>query len=376
MSDWTRNPFAEQADHRKKPNGHDHGAGNDLRLVRFGDMQPQLQNGYLVKNLLSSAGMCVIYGEPGAGKTFLALWLGLCVASGRKFFGRRVRQGAVLYIAAEAGRSIENRTAAARKQFDLPDDTPFAAITSPVDLCSGAADVARLVALIHATDFGMPIALIIVDTLSRVMAGGNENAPDDMGALVRNCDKLRDETGAYLALVHHCGKDVARGARGHSLLRAATDAEIEVTRDEAAKLCIARVTKQRDFATDGSFVFRLLAIELGEDEDHDPVTSCVIEEADADVIPKAKLPKLPASQRRALELLTDAIARAGAIPPASNHIPGGLPCVSEDLWRRYCYEGGISDGEQEARKKAFHRSATELVAAGRVGKWGAWVWLV
>ena len=33
-------------------------------------------------------------------------------------------------------------------------------------------------------------------------------------------------------LVHHTGKDTAKGARGHSLLRAATDTEIEVKREE------------------------------------------------------------------------------------------------------------------------------------------------
>jgi RecA-family ATPase len=51
------------------------------------------------------------------------------------------------------------------------------------------------------------------------MAGGNENAPDDMGALVRNIDRLRAETGAAVLLVHHTGKDTSRGARGHSLAR-------------------------------------------------------------------------------------------------------------------------------------------------------------
>jgi len=106
---------------------------------------------------------------------------------------------------------------------------PFLAITSPIDLCSDAADLERLIAMVRGIDIGTPIGLIIIDTLSRVMAGGNENSPEDMGALVRNIDRLRAETGAATILVHHSGKELARGARGHSLLRAAADTEIEMT---------------------------------------------------------------------------------------------------------------------------------------------------
>ena len=42
-----------------------------------------------------------------------------------------------------------------------------------------------------------------------------------------------------------------------------------------------------------------------------------------------------------------------------------------------CYAGLISDSEnQEAKQKAFKRAAKELVASGRIGKWGEWVWPV
>jgi hypothetical protein len=76
-----------------------------------------------------------------------------------------------------------------------------------------------------------PIRLVVVDTLSRAMAGGNENAPDDMSAFIRNIDRIRQETGAHVLIVHHCGKDAAKGARGHSCLRAATDTKIELSHD-------------------------------------------------------------------------------------------------------------------------------------------------
>src|SRR5690606_1496170 len=123
------------------------------------------------------------------------------------------------------------------------------------------------------------VGLIVVDTLSRALAGGDENASTDMGALVRNVDALRRKVRAHIMLVHHSGKDRAKGARGHSLLRAATDTEIEISKGEIV------VTKQRDI--DGSFSrgFVLEPVEIGRDAEGDPVTSCTIR-----LVSKADLP--------------------------------------------------------------------------------------
>src|SRR5204863_5294247 len=132
----------------------------------------------------------------------------------------------VLYIAAEAGRGIENRVAAVKQQTTFPETMPFVALTAPIDLCTEEADTEKLIAAVQGVDLGVPVELIVVDTLSRVMAGGNENQPDHMGAFVRNIDRLRAATGATILIVHHTGKDTSRGARGHSSLRAATDTEI------------------------------------------------------------------------------------------------------------------------------------------------------
>src|SRR5205085_7024209 len=120
---------------------------------------------------------------------------------------------------------------------------------------------------IRYADLGMPVELIIIDTLSRVLAGGNENAPDDMGSFVRNVDRLRADTGAAVLVVHHTGKDTSRGARGHSLLHAATDTEIETSKDDVSGVYTAKVTKQRELPTEGALSFSLRQIELGFDQD-------------------------------------------------------------------------------------------------------------
>jgi hypothetical protein len=121
----------------------------------------------------------------------------------------------------------------------------------------------------------------------------------------------------------------------------------------------------------------LRQIHLGTNEDGDPVTSCVVDPVTSPPPKQQPKPKLPPAQARALELLMEAINRAGRIPPANPHIPPGTACVAEKLWRSYCYAGQISDSDKpDAKQKAFSRAAKALVAAGRVGKWGDEVWIV
>jgi AAA domain len=304
--------------------------------------------------------------------------LALHVAAGFDWFGRKVEQGAVVYVAAEAGRAILNRVAAWRIAHGLDrKDIPFAAVTSPIDLCHAAAgDVDRLIATIQGAGLGPP-ALLNIDTLSRTLAGGSENAPDDMGALVRSVDSLRDELRCHVQLIHHSGKDQSRGSRGHSLLRCAVDTEIETARDHITGTSTATVTKQRDGPTTGQIAFRLRQIVLGMNQDGQPVTSCVLDALALPLTkPRAKH-RLPAAQARALELLKDALARHGQIPPANDHTPANTPCVSEALWRRCCYAGQIAESDKpDAKQKAFKRSAQELLTKGYIGKSDEFVWIV
>src|SRR5205085_10741321 len=53
-----------------------------LRLIHFEEMRSRLADGYLVKHLLASTAMALVYGAPGTGKTYLTLHLALRIAAG------------------------------------------------------------------------------------------------------------------------------------------------------------------------------------------------------------------------------------------------------------------------------------------------------
>jgi hypothetical protein len=258
------------------------GASSDGKLtgLNFADMKPHLADGYDIKGLIAPNSLAAIIGHASSGKTFFAADLALHMASGQPWRGHRVRSGSVVYAALEGPVSAENRFVAARLHCGFPGSIPLTLTPGPVNL-RDPADAALLIEFVRAaqSEFGLNCIAIFVDTLSRAMAGGDENGPEDMGALIAGADAVRLATGATVILVHHLGKDETRGARGHSSLKCALDTELEVSA-QAGGLRIATVTKQRDFPSGTRFGFRLRVVELGRDTDGDPVTSCVVEVAE------------------------------------------------------------------------------------------------
>lgn len=248
-------------------------------LEWFDDVQPALSSRYLVKGLLDAETMSVVYGPSNSGKTFFALDLAFHIAAGMNWRGMRTTQAGVLYLAAEGGRGVANRIVALREETGAH-SIPFALRRAGLDLLKQQADLQAVYDLamqVKARADGLPM-MIVIDTLSRVMAGGDENSASDMTALIRNIDAIRQATGAHVMIIHHSGKDTARGARGHSSLRAATDTEIEVGNEDGNRA--AMVTKQRDWQGGETFAFTLKSVQLGTDSDGDEVTSCVVEASD------------------------------------------------------------------------------------------------
>jgi hypothetical protein len=258
----------------------------------------------LIKGVLDRGGMSVWYGESNCGKSFTAIDLALHVALGWDWCDRRVKPGKVLYIAAEGGLGIHERLKAFMQHHKPEKEPQFFLLPAAVNFCSDPVDAAEVIK--EAGILGQ-IDLIVVDTLARAMSGGNENASEDMGAFIKNCDLIRERTRAQVVIIHHAGKDASRGSRGHSSLRAAVDTEIEVTKDEGGTIT-AEIKKQRDGATGAKFNFVLESVTLGEDEDGEPITSCVLLPT---IPPPAQKSKVSGRKARALTILHNLLAERG-----------------------------------------------------------------
>jgi hypothetical protein len=235
-----------------------------------------------VEDVLADGTTSCVYGASNSGKTFLVIDLGAHVATGRDWQGKEVEQGAVLYVALEGTQGAVNRIKAMRMRGILPTGSPFFLCFSSVNLLdpTHAAEVARMITEINKTS-PIPIRLIIIDTLARAMAGGDENSGQCMTEAVKTIDAIKTMTAAHVCVIHHCGKDAARGARGHSSLRAAMDTEIEVIHPEGDKYRTVTIAKQRDLPTIAPLCFSLDVVEVGWNRRGKPITSCVVKEEDS-----------------------------------------------------------------------------------------------
>jgi hypothetical protein len=243
----------------------------------------------LVKGFAGHGELILFYGPPKHGKTFLASHFAISVAVRANWFGRKHKApaGFVLYCALEGGSGMRQRLKAILQHHqalgDQITDENFIILRKRIDLRQPA-DVARLLATIakHTRETGQPCLLVVVDTVARALGSGTDTDPKDMSALISAADTIR-QAGSQptVALIHHAGKDVNRGPRGRSDLPGAIDTCVLVERLENGAGNRATCEYAKDDPDGWAIDFRLEQVEIGADEDGDPITTCVLSEGEA-----------------------------------------------------------------------------------------------
>lgn len=173
----------------------------------------------LIDGLLFRSTMALLYGKPKSFKSFLALDWALSVAGGRDWGDRSTAQGPVIYVAAEGLAGLGKRIQAWEQAYGharKASGEDFYVLAERVRLLH-LEDVAALVDLAAI----MRPALVVLDTLNRSLAGGDENNSRDMGMAIDAIDRVR-QTGSTVLVVHHADKE-GRNYRGHSSLEGAVD---------------------------------------------------------------------------------------------------------------------------------------------------------
>ena len=330
--------------------------------------------------MIPTTGLGAVYGKPGSGKTFWALDLAMHIASSRGYLNKTTKPGIVIYVALESGTRFHNRIVPWCEANDISiKDVHLHLSPTPLDLRSSKEQVEGLIADIQdiQQQAGQPIRMVIVDTLSRAMAGGNENSPEDMTALVGHCDTIWKTLDTFMLLVHHTGKDDAKGLRGHSSLLAAVDTEIEIKAEGDAGvegLKIATILKQRDGIDGLKFGFMLDTIDIGPDSDAEMMTTCIINHfAPADLPePKKKELKLGVHQNTVLQALRNTLVDQGVERSPGGGRPVQLCCTAKQL-RDAAYPAMAIDSQH--RNTAFNRASAALVRDGIIGFYNELYWV-
>ena len=216
--------------------------------------------------------------------------------------------------------------------------------------------------------------MIVIDTLNRAMGGGDENKSDDMGKFIKALGAVQAAFDCLILVVHHCGV-VGSRPRGHTSLAGADDVQIRIEREKDG-IIKATVEHAKDFEAGDVLACKLDRVELSNDSDGDPISSCVIVPSEAN----AAEPKLPKVQQLAYDALKRTIKDEGVEVKADSEMAKkGVPigqraCLSES-WRQ-CFYGLHEARRPEAKRQALFRATLDLEEAKLIALVGNYVWLL
>lgn len=339
-----------------------------LRLLSLADAASAPPRHYLLKGLVAPGELSLWWGAPKCGKSFLLLRLGYGLAVGRRMFGRRAKPCRVLYVAAEGEGGFEGRLLALREALGDAGDA-FQYIAQPTIVGLPGTDLSDLIT----AALKMRADMVVLDTLARTFGEGDENTAKDMGGFIAACDRLRAETGAHVAVIHHGRKD-GGSSRGSGALLGAADLIVRVEKGAEGKPSRAIVEAAKDDADGDELAFRLRVIDLGRDEDGDQRSTCIAEEAEAGANSAKSLPALASA---ALGALTSLVFAEGQPVPSGDSMPLNTRGIREDRWREECEARRLSFAEtQQSRSRVFRKAAQQLREAGQIATRGGWVWLL
>ena len=310
-----------------------------FRVLSMEEFQDRSPPAWLIGETLPMGGQAMLFGPPGEGKSFVALDQALCVATGIPWHGRRVKQGAVLYVAAEGAAGLTIRTEAWKRHHGI-DEIPNAYFVVDAPQLHVPGDVDDLLRAIDAVPNMQKPVLIITDTFARCFVGGAENESQDVGRWIAGAGKIQQHTGgATFMALHHTKKQQRKGEvqeRGSSSFRGAADTMIAVRKK--GKDVILTCEKQKDAEEFAPLSFQMQEVRWPSLDGER--SSCVLVGGEAPVM--VGFP--PARQIKLLRLLADL---------------GEVATTAESLKR---WEVA---GEKE---RTFHDDRTALIDQGYVAR--------
>ena len=246
----------------------------ERRAKRFKDIQNVPEIPWIIKYWLPENGVTVIYGESQAFKTYMAINMLLCTATGTAYAKREDHDGykvdgpreAILF-AGESYRGVIQRinTAIEGGGFTRREVEDNLVLVSDVYSVNRADGLARMADEILALD-AKP-AIIVVDTLNLALEG-NEDSAEEVKKAIRGLRALAEGFNAVGVLIDHVGHTEKGRPRGSSAKKANADVMILCEREEGTSYATLSQYKNREADSDRFRIsFEGHEISLGEGQD-------------------------------------------------------------------------------------------------------------
>lgn len=353
---------------------------------------------WLIKGLVERNGVFILAAEKQAGKSFVVMDMGMKIARGLQYGDRITRKGIVIHVACEDGKGVQMRAEGYRQANGISPDTdiPYVVMTHGFTLMDDKV-IDQFIATVKEWEefYGLPVELIIIDTLSVATEGLNEIDGAEVGKVLARVNRLKDATHAAICLVHHMNASGGR-VRGHTSIEANVSQVFEIRplmtipnnrRETPQPIMDAQgrhirqivLTKNKNGLNNLKWRIVLEVVKLGFDADGDEITTCVCtrparsasgSEGQDDTT------KLVGDQKLVFDALVTAQADKGIDRPEGVSAPPQIrKCVSQQDFVaavRKVINFTAGEEEIEARNKELQaflkRTTTALINAGYMGR--------
>jgi hypothetical protein len=348
-----------------------------FQVTWFDDVDQSVAKEEILQGVLGDGEFSLFVAKPGTAKSVLVGDIGCHIAAGLDWHGRKVKQGLVVFFAAERKRLTERRVAAWSKKHGVT-GIPFVVVGGKLDLTTGLIDAKALATTIKGLEqrSGYACTLIILDTVTRTFGPGDQHQSKDMQKYVQSVDELNRATGAHIAAIHHSPWNDERG-KGAIDLDGAIDVSfvVNVKGSGLAKVFTLACTGANDGEEGPVTSFQLESVALGTDPEGKITTAPVVVQVDVVTNDGSNL---KGSSTKALESLERAIEEHGeCAPDGSPGFPDGVTTASREQWRTQFY-GDAKAKEpkvpEDTLRKRFNRAITDLIATDQIATVGDRFW--
>lgn len=222
------------------------GTNNNLRDIELAEIQLQSEKRLrpVIENLFNRKQVGFLYGESNTGKSFAALSLLNRVAQGKPWAGLRVaKECHAFYFDGETGVEIKDRNTAWCNKFNSGVKNDRMHILSPQINLFDKEIQRRIINDVNKITNNKG-GIICFDTLSSFLAyytkksidgtttldmeNPDENDAIAMRKLISILKRIAVETNSFVLMVHHGGKDAAKGMKGAITLKNDSDTVIKL----------------------------------------------------------------------------------------------------------------------------------------------------
>ena len=232
---------------------------------------------FIMHPIYHASEVTLISADPKAGKTLVSQTLAMHIAAGLDFDDTLTvtERRPVLYFALESQTAIRKRLMAWKKYHDPANEKytdektfPFYTVEESINLLDETARL-NLVEQIKAADAWWlkkgenHIGVIVIDTLTKAMPGGDQNSVEDTSAVFDVIAKIKDAgIKAAVVIIHHNTKN-GSGPRGSSNIQAEPDTLLTLTKNEDTDQLELKILMARSIDDDKTFLFDIVTEKLG-----------------------------------------------------------------------------------------------------------------